>query len=96
MENEPSDSVPPELQALMDTEIEVKAMSAVQEQELESALVSVPGVASFSSSECKLTIRYDPEQVSAAHLRALITQQGFEIIGAESAPSSPPIDPVRE
>jgi hypothetical protein len=85
-----SDPIPPELQVSVDTEILITGLdSPLEHQKLEAALVDLPGIESLSFLEGKVAIRYDPEEVTLAHLRESITQAGFQITDVECGPASP-------
>ncbi len=88
--DESSQPIPPELQVIVETEFALEGeLSAAQQQQLEAALDTTPGVVSRSLYENKLAISYDPERVTEVKLHALVRNLGIGISGVEIAPVSP-------
>ncbi len=93
MENEPPADIPPELQVWMDIEFKIAGRnSATLHQQLESAMRDVPGIRSLFFIDDQISIRYDPERITAARLRVLIHQSGIQISGEHTASSDPEAD----
>jgi len=93
MGDDSSDSIPPELQVLMDVEITIKGLQAATDhQKLQSILADVPGVESVSLWEDKVGIRYSPEIVTRHQLHELITAAGFSIGNEDGARPTPSVD----
>ena len=92
MGDDSSDSIPPELQTVMDLEITIKGMvAATDHPKLQSTLEDVPGVESVSLWEDKVGIRYSPEKVTRHQLHELITAAGFSIGDEDGARPTPSV-----
>jgi hypothetical protein len=93
MENPSPDSVPPELQVWVDTELTFEGTGAPAEhQKIESALGHLPGVASLTFVKERVAIRHDPLRITGAELRERMAQAGFKVSEAETASSDPVSD----
>lgn len=65
--------------------------SPLEHQKLEAALRDLPGIESLGFVASKVAIRYDPEEVTLAHLRDAITHAGFQIDDVECGPAAPSV-----
>ena len=96
MENPSPDSIPPELQVWVDTEMSFEGSdSPAEHQKIQSLLGRLPGVGSLSFVGDRVAIRYDPEKVTGAQLREQLAQAGFKVSEVHSA-SSDPVDDIHE
>lgn len=96
MENPSPDSIPPELQVWVDTEMSLEGSgSPAEHQKIQSLLGCLPGVGSLSFVGDRVAIRYDPEKVTGARLCELMSQAGFKVSEMHSA-SSDPVDDIHE
>lgn len=79
---------------MMDTELSVEGLdSAVDQQKLESAIASLPGVESIGFEDQKISIRHDVEAVNEKQLRAAISQAGYHVSCVESDSTQPVVEP---
>jgi hypothetical protein len=80
---------------MMDAEFKMEGRkSAADQVGLVSALNGVAGIESASFFGDRLTVRYDPEEITRAEICEQIRRAGFQIASAENAPTTPLIEDV--
>jgi hypothetical protein len=93
MENEPPTDIPPELQVWMDIEFKIAGRnSTTLHQQIENTMREVQGIRSLVFVDDQISIRYDPEQITAVRLRELIRQSGIQVAEEHTASSEPEAD----
>jgi copper chaperone CopZ len=82
----PPDSTPHEL---IDAEMVVDGIKTpADEKALSTALSSLAGIRDLTIAEGKVSVEYDPVEVSKARLTEVITRSGYRVVDVESAPAS--------
>jgi len=80
------DSIPHEY---IDAEIAVAGLdSPADEQALDAALRGLEGIQSLSISGGKISVEYDPVEITKAQLGEAIARAGYRVEEVESAPAS--------
>jgi len=80
------DSIPREY---IDAEIVVDGLkSPADEQALNAALSGLEGLQSLSISGGKISVEYDPVQITKAQIGEVIARAGYRVGEVESAPAS--------
>ena len=86
--------IPPELQAHMDLEAQLKAAPDVAlEQKVQQTVATLPGVEAVNFFQDRIAIRYDPESVSRAKLCDLLANAGCALAEVDNESSSPALEP---